>query len=47
MLNDRNNALRYARALHENDVKHGRERYSVRQIMGNCLEVARQAVVEN
>jgi len=47
MLNDRNNALRYARALHENDVRHGREGYSVRQIMGDCLEVARQAVVEN
>jgi len=46
-LNDRNNALRYARAVHEMDVRLGREAYSVRQMMGNCLEAARQAVVEN
>ncbi len=47
MLNDRNNALRYARALHAMDVKLGREGYSVRRMMTNCLEAARQSVIEN
>jgi hypothetical protein len=46
-LNDRNNAVRYARALHALDVKLGREGYSVRRMMGNCLEAARQVVIEN
>jgi len=29
------------------DVKLGREGYSVRRMVGNCLEAARQAVIEN